>query len=165
MIHEETIHAKIPSRVGVSVESINRTLKVLISKADDSYDIEKILGYAISSLYANQPWGQKNYTGENPRIGRVTVSRGLGSDEPSTMLISYVPSENFEKRWKRKHGKRWIYTSKGLGTIGLRERTCRLNWDSTYDETYFELPENLMRDTEKVMSCLGLKVSKQKRHS
>ncbi len=135
------------------VTDLERLLKSLTIRADDSHDFEDILNKAMQSLYLALPHGRMRY-GDEPvvrlktKIGSVWLSRYVGDKRPGNANISYTPSAHYQEKWKT--------FQKVIGTIDLREKTYCVDWNEKYDENYHQIPEVLMRDTEKVMECLGL---------
>jgi len=142
------VYMEVDDRTFVDTDGLNRGLKGLAIKAEDSCDFEDILKSAMQSLYRTQPKGQVNYGGENPHIGKVWISRFNNEQGPGNVSIEYTPSSEYKERFK--------YIRKTIGTIDLRGRTYSVGWKGKYRESYHQIPKVLMRDTERVMECLGL---------
>lgn len=133
----------------INIEGLKSGLKALEIKAEDSCDFEEILNNAIRALYQAQPIGQENYGNNKPRVGIVRLYRFNSEDGPGNADINYSLSGQYYERWK--------YIQMTIGTVNLRERTYTSKWDyGQYNEAYHQIPEVLMRDTERVMECLGL---------
>ncbi len=141
------------------VTDLERLLKRLTIRADDSHDFEDILNKAMQSLYLAQPNGRMRY-GDEPvvrlktKIGSVWLCRFNNEQGNGNTNIEYTPSAHYQEKWK--------YDQRVIGTINLRERTYSPNWNEKYDENYHQIPAVLMKDTEKVMECLGLTRKQEK---
>jgi hypothetical protein len=130
------------------IEMLHDRLELLITQAADSYDFEDILNNAVQSLYREQIEGQVNYGRKNPRVGKVWLCRS-NNEQPGKANIEYSPAGEYKEKWK--------YTQKTIGSIDLRGRTFSVDWKiGEYNKNYHQIPEVLMKDTEKVMECLGL---------
>jgi len=138
----------------LDVESLERILKELTVKLEDSCDFEDILNEAILSLYRVQPEGQENYGRGNSRIGWILLSRSNNRGGPGNTDIEYVPSAAVSGVYN--------YLQKIIGSVNLRARTYSTIWHDAkaYGGTLLpqphDIPEVLVKDTEKVMECLGL---------
>lgn len=149
------VHIEVGSRTGIYTEGLNRGLSELAIKAEESCDFEDILNNAMQSLYQTQPEGQENYGGKEPIIGKVWLSRFNNDHGPGNTNIEYIPTGPSKERWN--------YLQKTIGTVNLRGRTYSVGWDGEYNESGHQInesdhqiPEVLMRDTERVMESLGL---------
>lgn len=123
---------------------LGMALTRLAEAAEDSYDFEELLDNAMCALYQAQPNGQQNYGGENPAVGTVGLNRSQ-----QEVHLQYSPAGQYAVRWR--------YTSCDIGKIDLRKRTYSPKWGRNRDEDFLQIPEVLMKDTEKVMEYLGLK--------
>jgi len=144
---------EVDDRLVGCITELNRELSRLSINATDSYDFEDILNEAVRSLYEAQPNGQENYGEENPRFGSVWLCRanvGLYESDNTqghgNASIEFTPSTQYKAKCK--------YIQIHIGNINLRERSYFLMVNRIYDSD--RIPEVLMRDTEKVMECLGL---------
>lgn len=147
-MEKRIVHMEVDDRTFADTDGINRGLRGLATKAEDSCDFEDILNSAIQSLYRAQPEGQINYGGESPFVGEVWLCRFNNEQGPGNVNVEYIPAGEYKEKWR--------YTQKTIGTIDLRERTFSVGWNGEYRESYHQIPEVLMKDTEKVMECLGL---------
>lgn len=145
---KRTVHMEVDDRTCVDTDGINRGLAGLASQAEDSYDFEDILTKAMQALYQLQPEGQANYSGDDPRVGKVWLCRFNNHQCPGNANIEYTPSPQYHNRFR--------YIQKGIGTINLREKTYYVGWGGDRGEDFYQIPNALMRDTPKVMECLGL---------
>lgn len=143
------IHVRVPDNVPVDTASINSALSGLVIQAEDSHDFEDILNKAILSFYRTMPNGKINYGKENGRIGWVYLHRDLNSKGPGYADMEFVPSASYQEKCR--------YLQTRLGTLNLRERTYSVGWDGNYDEKQSPIPKAVMKDTERVMECLGFK--------
>lgn len=141
------IHVEVPNNVPVDTASINSALSGLVIQAEDSHDLEDILNEAILSFYRTMPHGKRNYGKENGRLGWVYIHRGLSKGGYADM--EFVPSASYREECR--------YGQARLGTLNLRERTYSVRWDGNYDKKQSHIPKAVMKDTERVMECLGFK--------
>ncbi len=139
---------EVSDRTVVDTDGLNAGLRGLATKTEDSYDFEDILSSAIQSLYRAQPEGQVNYGGENPRVGEIWLCRFNNEQGAGNANIEYILAGEYKERWK--------YIQKTIGTINLRKRTYSVEWNGRGGEDCYQIPEVLMRDTGRVMECLGL---------
>jgi hypothetical protein len=142
------VYMEVNNRTFVDTEGLNSGLKGLAIKAEDSYDFEDILNNAMQSLYQEQPEGKTNYSEESPLVGKVRLCRFNNNQGHGNANVEYAPAGEYKKKWK--------YIQKTIGTINLRERTFSVDWNEEHNERYYQIPEILMKDTERVMECLGL---------
>lgn len=153
----QKISIEINDKVRINVDGLNGGLKELCKLAEDSYSLEEILNDTIQSLYRALPDGEKNYQEDNPIIGRIWINRS--DNEKGNLNLDYYPSQGYEEKFK--------YYKKTIGEIFLRQKTVSLRYtkksdDTEYNEGYWELPKQLMKDTDTIIKILKLeKVERQ----
>ena len=147
------VHIEMDEKTLVDVDGLNRGLRGLALNAEDSFDLEGLLNNAIQSLFMAQPDGQANYGGNNPAVGRISLNR-FNAHREGISLLEYSPAGAYKGKWG--------YIQAPLGFIDLREKTYSVNWSDEASlvtrsrEDYYRIPEVVMRDTIRVMDCLGL---------
>ena len=160
---KRTIHVEIDHRTLANTDGIEGGLIGLARQAEDSHDFEDMLNKAIQSIYQTMPDGIENY-GEHGKCGRVWISRFNNRDGHGKANIEFTSSSSSICG----------YAMKALGTIDLREKTFALHWQDdghaesiklyqkpsesfeSSAERYMSIPAAVVRDTERVLECLGL---------
>lgn len=124
-----------PAEVQVPLERISRDIKVLRGFAADSFDLQDILEHTIKKLYELQPNGKENYGLVNPKLGSVSLSRDY-SEQGFIHLVHDINS-----------------MTAPLVYINLRKKSYSFEYNRH---------NQLIQDTERVMTALGLKKENQK---
>ncbi len=146
------IHAEIDENTYIDSDGINKGLKRLCKLAEESNYFEDVLNSALKSLYQTLPKGKENYGDRESKIGSIYLSRFNNRD--GNVNVEYYPSKILESKLK--------YSSAKIAEINIKEKTFFTNYSKIslngieYDESFFEYPKDLMKDTEIVMKMLGL---------
>ncbi|PIN88787.1 hypothetical protein COU61_03515 [Candidatus Pacearchaeota archaeon CG10_big_fil_rev_8_21_14_0_10_35_13] len=136
------------------VDNVIKGVERLGELARNARDYERILETAINALYFFQEGGRENYGGVSPRLGRISLSQFNCHEGPGKVNLEFTPPAI--SRWNR--DPKWP-----IGVIDLRRLSISLGWDSSEcrmdtreAEGSSDFPNELIRDTEKVMDLLGL---------
>ncbi len=121
--------------VGIHFSDIMESAWTLGEYAEDSYAYEKMLDHAIRYMLETIG-GHENYGGENPKMGRVRISRF--DTGPGVAAILYEPSP----RLREELG----YVQAEIGRIDLRR--------NTYEK--IRTPGRVWNDLGRVLEELGL---------
>lgn len=136
-----------------------KNLESFLNYSENSFFLEDILGHAIRNLYLLLPNGKENYKKNDPKIGHVWLAVDFEGDYHS-IALSYSPSSYYQDRFG--------YLNCQIGSINLKKKTYKVVWGhekdcfKTIDSDEWltknhQLPVLLMKDTQKVMSYLGLR--------
>lgn len=142
--------------LGSVPETLQNCLQTLSCWAADSFDLEELLSESVRLLYNSLPNGQENYGGKNPRIGKVFMDRH--NTRNGKMILDWSVSDQYYEKWR--------YVQKSIAVVDLRQKTYWPEWGDSKnrDEEFWQTPNTLMEDTEKVMEKLGLKKEEIKKH-
>ena len=148
------VHAEVDSRTWVDMDGIQNGLNGLTRHANDSVDFEDILSDSIRALYLMLPDGEKNYGGEKPKFGIISLNR-CNSKEDGHAVIDWCPSDSWNRNQQNKYAQRHV------ANINLRDRTYKTPWKDN-DGYGHGIPEHLKEDTMTVMKklCLEREVKK-----